>query len=121
MMRSGKRWLIGIAGGAVFLLVLGFMLFAAVAMREPVDSAAAADGIVVLTGTDSRIVEGGRLLKQGRAKRMLISGVNRQTSRTDLQRISGMDRQASNVVSTSATRRSTRSAMRMKLVIGSRT
>jgi uncharacterized SAM-binding protein YcdF (DUF218 family) len=91
MMRSGKRWLIGIAGGAVFLLVLGFMLFAAVAMREPVDSAAAADGIVVLTGTDSRIVEGGRLLKQGRAKRMLISGVNRQTSRTDLQRISGMD------------------------------
>ena len=77
MMRSGKRWLIGIAGGAVFLLVLGFMLFAAVAMREPVNSAAAADGIVVLTGTDSRIVEAARLLEQGRGKRMLISGVNR--------------------------------------------
>lgn len=93
-MRTGTRWLIGATGATIFLLLLGFMLFAAAAMRTPVDNNAAADGIVVLTGTESRIIEGARLLKEGRAKRMLISGVNRQTSRHDLQRISGIDEPA---------------------------
>jgi len=39
-----------------------------------------ADGIVVLTGDRSRIETGLRLLEGGKAKRMLISGVNEVTS-----------------------------------------
>ncbi|MFX8641194.1 hypothetical protein ABTM21_20265, partial [Acinetobacter baumannii] len=64
-------------------LMFGFALFAVSVMRErpPVD--ALADGIIVLTGGDHRIQEGGRLLAQHRASRMLISGVNAKTSRDD--------------------------------------
>lgn len=90
-MRLGTRVAIGLTGAAAWLLVLGFMLFAASVMREPADGDARADGIVVLTGTDQRIVAGARLLREGRAARMLISGVNRKTTRDDVLRISGLD------------------------------
>ena len=49
-----------------------------------------ADGIVVLTGGDFRILEGARLLQEGRATRMLISGVDAKTSRDDLLKLSGL-------------------------------
>ncbi len=90
-MKAPARVVIGLVGATAWLLVLGFMLFAAAVMRAPQDGQAPADGIVVLTGTDHRIVEGARLLKEGRAKRLLISGVNRRTKREDVHRISGLD------------------------------
>lgn len=68
-------------------MVLGFVLFAVVATRKPVDNAELADGIVVLTGGEARIGEAGRLLEAGRARRLLISGVNRRTGRDDLRRL----------------------------------
>ncbi len=80
-------------GAAVALLALGFILFAAVVTRPPAPADIRADGIVVLTGESRRIAEGARLLKEGRAERMLISGVFRRTGKKALMRISGLPEQ----------------------------
>jgi uncharacterized SAM-binding protein YcdF (DUF218 family) len=72
------------------MLVLGFVLFAAMATRSTIDQPLRADGIVVLTGGQSRIAEAVRLLEAGKASRLLISGVNRRTSREDLRRLTGL-------------------------------
>ena len=72
-------------------LAAGFVVFArAVAGYLPASAAPRADGIVVLTGGDLRLLAGARLLKEGRGARLLISGVNPQTSRQDLRRLSGL-------------------------------
>jgi uncharacterized SAM-binding protein YcdF (DUF218 family) len=72
-------------------LAAGFVAFArTVAGYLPGGVAPRADGIVVLTGGAQRLLAGVRLLKEGRAARLLISGVNTQTSRQDLRRLSGL-------------------------------
>ncbi len=76
--------------------VLGFIAFAVIVMRTPGPTLAKADGIVVLTGGDTRILEGARLLREGHGGRLLISGVNRHTGRQDLIRISGLGEQQFN-------------------------
>jgi uncharacterized SAM-binding protein YcdF (DUF218 family) len=76
--------------------VLGFVAFAVIVMRTPGPTLAKADGIVVLTGGDTRILEGARLLREGHGDRLLISGVNRHTGRQDLIRISGLGEQQFN-------------------------
>jgi len=86
-MAKGRFWLIGTAGAAASLLVLGFIVFAGAATREPSPSVERADGIVVLTGGDARIAHAARLLDAGYAARMLISGVNRKVGRDDIQRL----------------------------------
>src|SRR5437764_7529862 len=50
-----------------------------------------ADGVVVLTGAGSneRIAAGVGLLADGRARRMLVSGVNRSNTREDVRVVSG--------------------------------
>jgi uncharacterized SAM-binding protein YcdF (DUF218 family) len=50
-----------------------------------------ADGIVVLTGGQTRIAEAAKLLESVRAQRLLISGVNQKTGRPSLLKISGLD------------------------------
>jgi uncharacterized SAM-binding protein YcdF (DUF218 family) len=82
--------LIGATAVLVGLFALGFLLFALIVTQEPSGSEASADGIVVLTGGDHRILEGARLLRLGRARRLLISGVNARTSREDIQRLTGL-------------------------------
>lgn len=74
-------------------LAFGFVAFATHVMRDTPDKNAMADGIVVLTGPGNRISAGAALLSAGRAKRMLITGVNRRTPAADVARISGLDRQ----------------------------
>lgn len=69
----------------------GFVLFATKVTRENVGISEKADGIVVLTGGDNRLEAGSRLLKDGRAKRMLISGVNRRVTREEMLRILDLD------------------------------
>lgn len=81
------------SGAALALLLLGFILFATVVTRPPQASDPHADGIVVLTGESRRIAEGARLLKEGRAERMLISGVYKRTGKRALMRISGLPEQ----------------------------
>ena len=66
----------------LLLYVLGFALFA-VALPQPADGART-DAIVVLTGGAGRIERGLALLKQGRAKRMLVSGVDRTVRPVEL-------------------------------------
>jgi uncharacterized SAM-binding protein YcdF (DUF218 family) len=91
-----KQWLRAMVlgtGAVVALLALGFILFAAVVTRPPAPADPHADGIVVLTGESRRIAEGARLLKEGRAERMLISGVFRRTGKQALMRISGLPEQ----------------------------
>jgi uncharacterized SAM-binding protein YcdF (DUF218 family) len=86
-----KRVMIGAVGAALWLFGLGFVLFATLAMREPGRQSPRADGIVVLTGGQTRLAEGARLLEEGRGKRLLISGVNPAIRRESLQRLSGID------------------------------
>jgi uncharacterized SAM-binding protein YcdF (DUF218 family) len=92
-MKGLRRVLFLGAGVAVALLGLGFVLFAAVVTRPTAPADPYADGIVVLTGESRRIKEGARLLKEGRAKRMLISGVYRHTGKKALMTISGLPEQ----------------------------
>lgn len=89
--RRRRRWLVGAAALSVWLFVLGFLVFAGVTMRPPHAPDATADAIVVLTGTEGRLVEGARLLRDGRAARMLVSGVNGKTRPEDIQRLTHLD------------------------------
>lgn len=89
-MSSLRRITILGAAATVSLLVLGFVLFASVVTRLPAQNNPHADGIVVLTGEGRRIAEGARLLDEGRAQRMLISGVFRRTGKKALIEISGL-------------------------------
>ncbi len=70
--------------------LFGFVIFASTVMRANAPAGERADGIVVFTGGDFRIVEGAKLLKNGSADRLLISGVNSQTSQDDLIKLSGL-------------------------------
>lgn len=72
------------------LLVLfasGFVVFAFAAAAGPNGTPPTADGIVALTGGEDRIDEAMRLLAEGKAGRMLITGVNRRTTRSALERL----------------------------------
>lgn len=59
-----------VAGGA------GFLVFAETVRSLTPSAAARADAIVVLTGDEERISTGVRLMVEGRARRLLISGVH---------------------------------------------
>ena len=69
----------------IALLVIGFVVFANSISTKSKLRVASADGIVVLTGGASRIQEAVKLLAEGKAKRLLISGVNRSTTRQQLE------------------------------------
>lgn len=86
-----RRWLLTFGGVLLFFFVFGFALFATNVMRDHPLPDGSADGIVVLTGGDYRILEGGRLLNEKRASRLLISGVNAKTSRDDLLKLTNLD------------------------------
>lgn len=91
-----RRTLIGIAGGALALVAFGFVVFANAVTREPEVQDVRADGIVVLTGGQTRISEAARLLQDGRGGRLLISGVNQKIGRPSLLKISGLDERTFN-------------------------
>jgi uncharacterized SAM-binding protein YcdF (DUF218 family) len=95
MKRISKAFVLLLAlGGAA--LVFGFVLFAVSVTREDAAGWDKADGIVVLTGGDNRIEAGAKLLTEGRARRMLISGVNRKVSREEMQRLLAIDKRLFN-------------------------
>jgi len=68
-------------------LLLGFIAFANMINKSGNRTVEHADAIVVLTGGQNRILEAVKLLAKGHAKKMLISGVNKQTSKTTLSRL----------------------------------
>jgi uncharacterized SAM-binding protein YcdF (DUF218 family) len=71
-------------------LSVGFVAFAALLWfgftmpDAPEDAGATTDAIVVLTGGESRIEAAYVLLKDGRAKRMLVTGVDQKVTKPDL-------------------------------------
>ena len=68
----------------VALFGLGFFLFSSLIQPKTASDVRRADAIVVLTGSDNRIPEGIKLLSRGKARRLLISGVNPATKRKEL-------------------------------------
>ncbi len=72
---------------ALVLLVIGFIVFANSVDRELRVPQWGADGIAVLTGGMSRIDQAMKLLAAGKAKRVLITGVNRITSLEELKQL----------------------------------
>jgi uncharacterized SAM-binding protein YcdF (DUF218 family) len=89
-MRSRSKAVVTAVGGALWLFVLGFVLFAAWVNRPPEQTISRADAIVVLTGGPTRIAEGARLLSDNRGERMLISGINAQTGRDSVLKLTGL-------------------------------
>ena len=66
------------------LLLVGFLIFAHAVSTMPSVPSRKADAIVALTGGEVRIAEAVRLLGDGRARRLLISGVNPVTTKPEL-------------------------------------
>lgn len=76
------------------LLVFGFVVFGIVSTRGKSQTAdIMGDGIVVLTGGEARIQAAAKLLSDQKAKRLLISGVNKSTNRADLLLLSGLKKE----------------------------
>lgn len=90
-MRVVSRTLIVLAALCASVFVFGFLLFAITVTRDHIEASEPADAIVVLTGGEARIQAGAQLLKQGRGKRMLISGVNRRATKEAVEKLSGLD------------------------------
>ncbi len=89
-MQSVSRAVIYVVALAAAALAFGFVLFATTIMRDHPYESQNADGIVVLTGGETRIQAGAKLLAEGRAKRLLISGVNRKVGREEIKRFAGL-------------------------------
>ena len=73
----------------VLIWAAGLFAFAArVARSTPAPDPAHADGIVALTGPSTvRIAAAMKLLEDGKAGRLLVSGVNRRVSRADIRSV----------------------------------
>lgn len=69
----------------LILVIVGFVVFATGLDRTQHDPEGTADGITVLTGGKARIAEAMRLLSQGKARRVLITGVYRATTKNELK------------------------------------
>lgn len=69
----------------VLLYALGFMAFA-VTLGRPAKEEAKTDAAVVITGGSGRIEHGIKVLKLGKAKRLLVAGADPSVTKTDLIR-----------------------------------
>jgi uncharacterized SAM-binding protein YcdF (DUF218 family) len=79
---------IAITGAALFVLcVVGFIWFAA--RPAPENESAPTDAIVVLTGGRLRLQSGMDLLRDGKGRKLFVSGVNQQVDLEELLRVSG--------------------------------
>ena len=84
---GGLRLIFDVLLLAVVLLVICFFIFTGNLQRHQPLPEGTADGIAVLTGGVARIDEAMKLLAQGKAKRLLITGVNRTTSTEELKKL----------------------------------
>ena len=83
---GGLRFIFDLILLAVVLTVIGFFIFTGNLQRSQPEPRTA-DGIAVLTGGVARIDEAMKLLTQQKAKRLLITGVNRTTSTEELKQL----------------------------------
>jgi uncharacterized SAM-binding protein YcdF (DUF218 family) len=84
---GGLRFLFRVLLLLVAAFAIGFLVFAAAIDREQREPTGSADGIAVLTGGKARIDEAMKLLSDGKAKRLLITGVYRHTSKETLMQL----------------------------------
>ena len=84
---GGVRLIFDAALFSLVLLIIGFIVFANGIEREQRVPQQSADGIAVLTGGVSRIDQAMKLLADGKAKRVLITGVNRTTTLEELKQL----------------------------------
>jgi len=84
---GGVRLLFDAALFSLVLLIIGFIVFANGIEREQRLPQQTVDGIAVLTGGASRIDQAMKLLAEGKAKRVLITGVNRTTTVEELKQL----------------------------------
>jgi uncharacterized SAM-binding protein YcdF (DUF218 family) len=87
-MMARRLWLLALA--LLLLWLGGFAWFLRAAQETAIDSTAA-DAIVVLTGGAERVETGFRLLSEGLAPRLFISGVHPDARLADLARGAGAD------------------------------
>jgi uncharacterized SAM-binding protein YcdF (DUF218 family) len=75
----------------IIIWAVGLVAFAArVEQSTPPDDPPVSDGVVALTGPGTERLEAATaLLEAGKARRLLVSGVNRQASRTDIRGVTG--------------------------------
>ncbi|MFM8615734.1 MAG: YdcF family protein, partial [Alphaproteobacteria bacterium] len=76
---------------ALLLLWLGGFIWFLRAVQETAADVGAADAIVVLTGGTERVETGFRLLEEGAAPRLFVSGVHPESRLADLARGAGVD------------------------------
>lgn len=69
--------------------VVGLGVFIVGSVFVQVDAEAPTDAIVVLTGGSLRLQSGIELLRDGKGRKLFISGVNQQVDLEDLRRVSG--------------------------------
>jgi uncharacterized SAM-binding protein YcdF (DUF218 family) len=84
---GGVRLIFDAALFALVLFFIGFIVFANGIESEQREPLASADGIAVLTGGSQRIDQAMKLLAEGKAKRVLITGVNRTTTVEELKQL----------------------------------
>lgn len=85
---SGAARGLAITCAALFALgVAGFIWFAA--PPSPENEAVPTDAIVVLTGGPLRLQSGMALLRDGKGRKLFVSGVNQQVDLDELLRVSG--------------------------------
>jgi uncharacterized SAM-binding protein YcdF (DUF218 family) len=83
---------LGVALGAILCLwVGGFLYFVGTLPKTVENPDGETDAIIVLTGGTERLDTGVDLLRDGKAKMLLISGVDRATTRDELQVRSRLD------------------------------
>jgi uncharacterized SAM-binding protein YcdF (DUF218 family) len=78
-----------LAAFLLLLYVLGFALFS-ISLGERAD-AVETDSVVVLTGGPGRIERGIEVMRESRAQRMLVAGVDPSVTRADLRRRLGRE------------------------------
>lgn len=82
------RWL---AAAAMLALAWGFADFVGTALAPAAPAGGETDGIVVLTGGSERVATGFRLLAEGRARRLLISGAHPEAGLAEIAAAVGLD------------------------------
>lgn len=87
--RPFRKLVLALLGAAAVGLGVGFVAFADMVVTSAAPDDPRADGIVVLTGGTARIDGALALLAEGRAERLLISGVNPSVSRDTIASVVG--------------------------------
>lgn len=91
--RKPRRPALGIVARLVALVLLawsaGFLWFS-LTLPDPAPLDQKTDAVVVLTGGEGRTKRGLAVLQAGSARRMLVSGVDRDTTRRDLAAAAGI-------------------------------